>query len=218
MQNIDYYRASLSLLLTILFLKKRLFLFSFFLLFFFFSQVVLVTQYWTKYNVISIFASVGFYFLCTKITQSFGPFHRFPADYPFIGTDLLICCTVYSFISTKVILLNSAFKTSLPWKKTIDQTQRECFRTITCVSLWCAILTVNISGSFCVVFCLSFFIIRCFWKCLLPASGVAHGSASCLPRHITQHGCTRSHCRAQRPRQAQGGTCVHIRAQTISFF
>lgn len=49
------------------------------------TEVVLVTQYWTKYNLASIFASVGFYFLCTKITHSPVLFRRFPADYPFTG-------------------------------------------------------------------------------------------------------------------------------------
>lgn len=68
-----------------------------------FFQVVLVTQYWTKYNLVSIFASVGFYFLCTKITQSLFLFRRSPADYPFIGTDLPICCIVYGSISTEII-------------------------------------------------------------------------------------------------------------------
>lgn len=69
----------------------------FFCLFVF--QVVLVTQYWTKYNVVSILASVGFYFLCTRITHSLVLFRRLPADYPFIGTDLLTCRLVHGSIS-----------------------------------------------------------------------------------------------------------------------
>lgn len=64
----------------------------------FFFQVVMVTGYWTKFNLAAVFISLGFFFLCTRITQSPFFFQRSASDYPFIGTLLLIplslesCC------------------------------------------------------------------------------------------------------------------------------
>ncbi|XP_074491906.1 phospholipid-transporting ATPase IC isoform X2 [Sebastes fasciatus] len=48
-------------------------------------EVVLVTRYWTKFNVATVCVSVVLFFLCTKITHSTILFKRSPSDYYFLG-------------------------------------------------------------------------------------------------------------------------------------
>ncbi|XP_037626909.1 phospholipid-transporting ATPase IC isoform X1 [Sebastes umbrosus] len=48
-------------------------------------EVVLVTRYWTKFNVATVCVSVVLFFLCTKITHSTILFKRSPSDYYFFG-------------------------------------------------------------------------------------------------------------------------------------
>lgn len=67
--------------------------------FLFVFQVVLVTKYWTKFNVAAVCVSFVLFFICTRITHSTRLFQRSPRDYVFIGTLLLIslsnewCCS-----------------------------------------------------------------------------------------------------------------------------
>uniref|UniRef100_H3CHB3 Phospholipid-transporting ATPase n=1 Tax=Tetraodon nigroviridis TaxID=99883 RepID=H3CHB3_TETNG len=49
------------------------------------TEIGLVTQYWTKFNVVFVIISVILFFLVTRITQSPFLFQRSPIDYPFIG-------------------------------------------------------------------------------------------------------------------------------------
>lgn len=56
----------------------------------FFFQIMLLTRYWTKFNVAFVCVSVVFFFICSRITQSTRLFERSPSDYFFIGTLLLI--------------------------------------------------------------------------------------------------------------------------------
>lgn len=52
-------------------------------------QIGMVTQYWTKFNVVFVIVSVILFFLITRITQSPFLFQRSPIDYPFFGMILL---------------------------------------------------------------------------------------------------------------------------------
>lgn len=62
-------------------------------------QIVLVTRYWTKFNIAALCVSVVFLFIFTRITHSTFLFQASPSDYPFLGTILLIpvslkwCCS-----------------------------------------------------------------------------------------------------------------------------
>ncbi|KAM3619285.1 uncharacterized protein V6R79_005496 [Siganus canaliculatus] len=50
-------------------------------------EVVLVTKYWTKFNVAAVCVSVVFFFICTGITHSNQLFEKSPTDYFFIGVS-----------------------------------------------------------------------------------------------------------------------------------
>lgn len=52
-------------------------------------QIGLVTQYWTKYNVVFVILSVVLFFLINRITQSPLLFQKSPIDYAFVGKILL---------------------------------------------------------------------------------------------------------------------------------
>lgn len=59
------------------------------MMFHFHFQIGLVTQYWTKFNVIFLIISVILFFIITKITQGPYLFQMSPKDYLFIGMILL---------------------------------------------------------------------------------------------------------------------------------
>ncbi len=59
-------------------------------------QIVLVTRYWTKFNIAAVCVSVLLFFICTRITHSAVLFRRSPSDYLFIGTLVLISSLSYS--------------------------------------------------------------------------------------------------------------------------
>ncbi|XP_076009464.1 phospholipid-transporting ATPase IC [Genypterus blacodes] len=50
-------------------------------------EIVLVTRYWTKFNIAVLVLSLGMFFLCTRITHSPQLFQRSPADYFFVGAS-----------------------------------------------------------------------------------------------------------------------------------
>eukprot|EP00066_Takifugu_rubripes_P008131 XP_003974103.1 PREDICTED: phospholipid-transporting ATPase IC-like [Takifugu rubripes] len=49
------------------------------------TEIGLLTQYWTKFNVASVIVSVILFFLVNRITQSHFLFRKSPLDYPFVG-------------------------------------------------------------------------------------------------------------------------------------
>ncbi|XP_071778034.2 phospholipid-transporting ATPase IC [Centroberyx gerrardi] len=50
-------------------------------------EVVLLTRYWTKFNIAAVCVSVLMYFICTRITHSPRLFQNSPADYFFPGVS-----------------------------------------------------------------------------------------------------------------------------------
>ncbi|XP_034738345.1 phospholipid-transporting ATPase IC [Etheostoma cragini] len=50
-------------------------------------EIMLLTRYWTRFNVGFVCVSVVFFFMCTRITQSSRLFERSPSDYFFIGAS-----------------------------------------------------------------------------------------------------------------------------------
>ncbi|XP_041646707.1 phospholipid-transporting ATPase IC isoform X1 [Cheilinus undulatus] len=50
-------------------------------------EVVLLTRYWTKFNIAAVCISVLLFFICSKITQSRRLFEKAPSDYFFIGVS-----------------------------------------------------------------------------------------------------------------------------------
>ncbi|XP_059196383.1 phospholipid-transporting ATPase IC [Centropristis striata] len=49
------------------------------------TEVVLLTRYWTKFNLAALCVSVGLFFICSRITHSARLFQKSPSDYLFIG-------------------------------------------------------------------------------------------------------------------------------------
>uniref|UniRef100_A0A8P4FWT0 Phospholipid-transporting ATPase n=1 Tax=Dicentrarchus labrax TaxID=13489 RepID=A0A8P4FWT0_DICLA len=49
-------------------------------------EIVLVTRYWTKFNIASVCVSVVLFFICTRITHNPRLFQKSPQDYLFLGT------------------------------------------------------------------------------------------------------------------------------------
>nr|XP_046248112.1 phospholipid-transporting ATPase IC isoform X2 [Scatophagus argus]XP_046248113.1 phospholipid-transporting ATPase IC isoform X2 [Scatophagus argus] len=50
-------------------------------------EIVLVTRYWTKFNIAAVCVSLVFFFICSRITHGTQLFQRSPRDYHFIGTS-----------------------------------------------------------------------------------------------------------------------------------
>ncbi|XP_076582000.1 phospholipid-transporting ATPase IC [Chaetodon auriga] len=51
------------------------------------TELVLVTKYWTKFNIAALCFVLAFFFICSKITQSTRLFQSSPKDYNFIGVS-----------------------------------------------------------------------------------------------------------------------------------
>ncbi|XP_041791304.1 phospholipid-transporting ATPase IC [Chelmon rostratus] len=50
-------------------------------------EVVLVTRYWTKFNIAAVCVCLVLFFICTRITHSTRLFQASPADYSFVGVS-----------------------------------------------------------------------------------------------------------------------------------
>ncbi|KAI3368297.1 hypothetical protein L3Q82_008009 [Scortum barcoo] len=50
-------------------------------------EIVLVTRYWTKFNIAAVCVSLLLFFICTRITHGSRLFQRAPGDYLFIGVS-----------------------------------------------------------------------------------------------------------------------------------
>ncbi|XP_029939575.1 phospholipid-transporting ATPase IC [Salarias fasciatus] len=50
-------------------------------------EVLMVTRFWTKYNILAVCFSVVMFFICSRITQSPGLYQRAPSDYTYIGVS-----------------------------------------------------------------------------------------------------------------------------------
>ncbi|XP_075340439.1 phospholipid-transporting ATPase IC [Odontesthes bonariensis] len=50
-------------------------------------EIVLMTRYWTKFNIAAVCVSVVLFFICTRITHSPQLFQRSPSDYFFLGVS-----------------------------------------------------------------------------------------------------------------------------------
>ncbi|XP_070764399.1 phospholipid-transporting ATPase IC [Enoplosus armatus] len=50
-------------------------------------EIVLVTKYWTKFNIAAVCVSLGLFFICSRITHSTHLFKRSPSDYHFLGAS-----------------------------------------------------------------------------------------------------------------------------------
>ncbi|KAK2907735.1 phospholipid-transporting ATPase IC [Channa argus] len=50
-------------------------------------EIVILTKYWTKYNIAAVCVSLTLFFICTRITHNARLFQRSPVDYVFIGVS-----------------------------------------------------------------------------------------------------------------------------------
>ncbi|XP_044055382.1 phospholipid-transporting ATPase IC isoform X2 [Siniperca chuatsi] len=50
-------------------------------------EIVLVTRYWTKFNLAAVIVSLVMFFICTRITHNTHLFQRSPSDYYFLGAS-----------------------------------------------------------------------------------------------------------------------------------
>ncbi|XP_042339636.1 phospholipid-transporting ATPase IC [Plectropomus leopardus] len=48
-------------------------------------EIILLTRYWTKFNIAAVCVSFVFFFICSKITHSAHIFEKSPSDYFFVG-------------------------------------------------------------------------------------------------------------------------------------
>ncbi|XP_028259722.1 phospholipid-transporting ATPase IC [Parambassis ranga] len=51
------------------------------------TEIVLLTKFWTKFNIAAVCVSFLFFFICTRITHNSRIFQRSPSDYYFIGVS-----------------------------------------------------------------------------------------------------------------------------------
>lgn len=49
---------------------------------------MLLTRYWTKFNIAGVCVSLVLFFICTRITHGPRLFQKSPVDYYFVGTPL----------------------------------------------------------------------------------------------------------------------------------
>ncbi|XP_038572102.1 phospholipid-transporting ATPase IK [Micropterus salmoides] len=50
-------------------------------------EILLVTRYWTKFNIAAVCVSMVMFFICTRITHNTRLFERSPSDYYFLGAS-----------------------------------------------------------------------------------------------------------------------------------
>ncbi|XP_017262394.1 phospholipid-transporting ATPase IC [Kryptolebias marmoratus] len=50
-------------------------------------EILMLTKYWTKFNIAAVIVSVIMFFICTRITHSSRLFEKSPVDYYFIGAS-----------------------------------------------------------------------------------------------------------------------------------